>query len=547
MRHCAVVLIRRRRHALASCILLSISAALVFAAASPPSSSAEPTQTVPGRWKDRTLIVAVPNTPNTLNGDFMSDPVDFTVHWNLYDQLVGWKLRGTNPRIADLSRIVPRIASSWKVSKGGRVYDLTLRRVRNSAGRVLTARDVRSQWEAAWHRAGVGKLLFTVSNIKGPQSIKVLSNQRVRFTLSAPSAIFLRGLTLHTAGVQDTSVVNKNKTNKDPWAAEWLKSHAAGFGPYYVSKFEPGNQVVFRANQNYWGPKPYFQTVIYKAVPSSANRVALLRTGQVDIAEGLSPREYNDLRRAQNVQVVSTQGIRGTSLRMNLNIKPFDDIRVRQAIAYAAPYAETIQQVYFRQARGMQSVFPDKLPGYRAEWKIRRNVERAKQLLAAAGHGNGLDIEFRYSSAVPEMANIAVLLKQSLAEAGIRVTLRATPPQAFSDGLFNHRFGFFIDKDMPLVPDEGYTLFLWFGSSPINYTAYKNATVSRLIDRAFKMGPSRARERVTARAMRTVLNQVPWVPLAFINEQVAMAKGLTGYVWYPLSVVRWSDLRPRSA
>jgi peptide/nickel transport system substrate-binding protein len=407
----------------------------------------------------------------------------------------------------------------------------------------MTAQTVKDQWTAAYHREGVGTLIYAVSNLAGPGSIKVTAPNKIRFELTAPSALFLKALTIHTAGVQDSTEIEKHMTKSDPFAAEWLNSNAAGFGPYTIERFEPGSQVVYKANPDYWKGEPYFRKVVYKAVPSASDRVALLRTGEVDLSEGLSPRDYQDLSKASNVDVVKTKGISGVSLRFNMSIKPFDDPAVREAIAYATPVERIINEVYYGDARPMKSIFPDQLSGYRPEWKVSYDPDRARQILQQAGIDN-LKVNFAYNTAAPQMENMAVLLQEALGEVGIDVQLDPTPPQAFTDGLFAHKFGFFADTDKPLVPDEGYTLFLWFGESPINYTAYSNPQVNGLIEQALHLDNGPQRDAIVNQAMKKVLADVPWVPIAFVDSQVAVAKGLTGVTWYPLDVTRWSDLRP---
>jgi peptide/nickel transport system substrate-binding protein len=507
-------------------------------------SSSGPSSKQTERWDDHTLIVAGPSTPSTLNGDAMSDPVDFTAHWNLYDQLVGWDQKGSDPVESDLSKVVPRLATSWTVSPDGKVYEFDLRKgIKSADGNPMTAQTVKDQWTAAYHREGVGTLIYAVSNIAGPESIKVVSPYKIRFELTAPSALFLKALTIHTAGVQDSTEIEKHVSAKDPYGAEWLNSNAAGFGPYRIAKFDPGSQVVYEANPNYWKGKPYFTKVVYKAIPSASDRVALLRTGEVDLSEGLSPRDYEDLSKASNVDVVESDGISAVSLRFNMGIKPFDNKAVREAIAYATPVERIINEVYYGKARPMKSIFPDKLPGYKPEWNDSYDPEKGKEILEKAGIDH-LNVSFAYNTAAAQMQNLAVLLQESLGEIGIDVQLEPTPPQAFTDGLFAHKFGFFADTDKPLVPDEGYTLFLWFGESPINYTAYSNPQVSCLIEKTMQMEDGPQRNAVADEAMKKVLADVPWVPIAFVDSQVAIAKGLSGVTWYPLDVTRWSDLEP---
>ncbi len=193
----------------------------------------------------------------------------------------------------------------------------------------------------------------------------------------------------------------------------------------------------------------------------------------------------------------------------------------------------------------MGSYVPDSFPGYDPSgWKVRTDLARAKQLLGEAGYPNGLEIVLNYSAAVPEAEEIATLVKSSLAKVGLQAKLNKLPAAQYTEGLFGKRLAFFIDIDVPLVPDAGYASWLWFHSgSAINYIGYNNPRVTKMIDAALAEPSQAARLKAYKALQSTISAENVWLYLAFPGEHVAMRQNIVGYTWVPLGLVKWSDLR----
>ena len=128
-------------------------------------------------------------------------------------------------------------------------------------------------------------------------------------------------------------------TAADPWAKDWLKSNTAGFGPYRLIRNIPGQEMELTRNPNYQ-PRPAVGRILIKIIPDSATRLALLKRGEVDFAMRLREREYQEVAKDANLQVV----------RHAANFIPYfgpvqtnpimANVKVRQALAYAVPYDE---------------------------------------------------------------------------------------------------------------------------------------------------------------------------------------------------------------
>ncbi len=127
--------------------------------------------------------------------------------------------------------------------------------------------------------------------LKDPGQIKAENDKTVYFDLGHPNPLLLKPRSTSTTRSTTSKKCKEVATSDDPWAKKFLENNTAGFGPYKVDQLVRGQQAVYKARDDYWGGKPKIDTVIFKEVPTSANRVQLLQGGAVDIAQYLQPLE----------------------------------------------------------------------------------------------------------------------------------------------------------------------------------------------------------------------------------------------------------------
>ena len=224
-----------------------------------------------------------------------------------------------------------------------------------------------------------------------------------------------------------------NATEDDPWALEWSRTHSAGFGPYHVERVVPGVETVLVTNPNWTGHKPHFDRVILKAVPESSARLALLKAGQIDIAWGLNERELQQVEGDENLQVVRAIANKQLYVGLGVDKPPFDNVKVRQAMAWATPYEDIIEKVYYGHARRMRSTVPDIYAGFESTYHYEYDLEKAKALLDEAGFPDGFDVKLSYNASQKEAEEMAILVKSSWEQIGVSVALQAMPVAVFTE------------------------------------------------------------------------------------------------------------------
>jgi peptide/nickel transport system substrate-binding protein len=222
--------------------------------------------------------------------------------------------------------------------------------------------------------------------------VVVAGKYTVQLRLSAPSAIVKPYQTVLYAPFVDLTELRKHLTSDDRAGRNCLSTNGAGFGPYYLAQLTAGQQAVLKLNPN-WNPKtfdvqklPDIGTVIYQAIPEGANRLALIKRGDVDVALDLSADQLDSLKGDPNVTITSAKGNNILGVIMNTKVAPLDDTRVRQALSYAVPYTQILKDVFKGHADAIRSYVPPTSPGYTEKYfPYKEDLNKAKSLLRAAG------------------------------------------------------------------------------------------------------------------------------------------------------------------
>ncbi len=159
-------------------------------------------------------------------------------------------------------------------------------------------------------------------------------------------------LAVPVPSIFNSALVKKHATKEDPWGLDWTKSNGAGGGAYKVESWKPGQEVIY-ARYDDWksGPLPKIRRVIQREIPSAGNRRALLEKGDIDMTYEMPPKDFLELSQGSKV-LVQTTPIENSIwyLGMNVTKPPFDNPKVRQAVAYAIPYEKIMDSAMYKRA-----------------------------------------------------------------------------------------------------------------------------------------------------------------------------------------------------
>ena len=201
-----------------------------------------------------------------------------------------------------------------------------------------------------------------------------------------------------------------------------------GTGPFKFVEFRKDEYLRLAVNDDYWGPKPSFRALILRPIVDDSARMAALLAGEVDIANAVPYARVAELRTHSNIQIVRSSTTRFYFGVFNTNVKPFDDVRVRQAVNYAIDVNSIIKNLFMGYGTRIASVFNPGTFGYDPSVQpYPYDPAKAKQLLVDAGYPNGFDTSFdSFTGSLVDHSVLAEAIVAQLGQVGIRAKLNVT-------------------------------------------------------------------------------------------------------------------------
>lgn len=344
----------------------------------------------------------------------------FEIATNAYDKLVVYD-------IDDTSQILPQLAESWSVSEDGLTFTFTLREdVVFHSGNSFTAEDVVYSFSrlAALDK-GPAFLIHDIGVTPDnyDEVLRAVDEQTFEMTVDQPYApsFVLNVLSGGNFSIVDSALLRENEIDGD-WGNEWLKTRAAGTGPYRLDQMVPNDRILMSRFDEHWDGAAELGRLMWRHVDEPAAQRLLLEQGDVDVARNLLADQLDPLRQAGNVQFV--EATLGTQLYMGLNTSrsPLDDVRVRQALKHLVDY-EGMAESFMRDAWIINQTFlPKGMLGHVDSQPFTFDPERAQALLAEAGHEDGFSLSVNVATGQERM-DTAQAVQASFAQAGIELEI----------------------------------------------------------------------------------------------------------------------------
>lgn len=494
--------------------------------------------------RQETLLSVSESGPNNLDihGVGTNRP-GYEVAWNCYDRLIshGKKTLADGSVSYDRNTFTPELAEEWTVTDTAATFKLRKDATFHD-GSPVTAKDVKWSFDRAVTVGGFPTFQMKAGSLEKPEQFVVVDDHTFRVDFLRKDNLTIPDIAVIVPSIYNSGLMQKNATEKDPWAMEFAKANIAGGGAYKVAKWTPGTEVVYERNDNWkGGPPPKIKRIVWRMVPSAGNRRALLERGDADISVDLPNKDFVELRQAGKIDVVSTPISNGIQyIGMNVTKPPFDNPKVRQAVAYAIPYQKIMDAVMFGLAKplfgspegaALSTAWPQP-HGYTTD------LARAKALLAEAGYPNGFETTLSFDlgfAAVNEP--LCVLVQESLGQIGIKTTINKVPGANWRSEM--------TKKEMPLISNffsgwldypEYFFFWCYHGQNSLfNTMSYQNKEMDAFIDAARKAAAEKDQAAYEANVKGFVgkaFADVPRIPLFQPYLNTAMQKNVSGYVYW---------------
>lgn len=424
--------------------------------------------------------------------------------------------------------VQPQLAEKWDISSDGLVYTFYLRKgVKFHNGKEMDADDVKYSLERVLDpkvgSAGRGDLIMI-------KQIDVVDKYTIKITLTEPTGPFLVNL----AGRYNAVIPKDSAPTGDT-----LRRTAVGTGPFMVEEFVPAQRLTLKKFADYWDKgKPYLDKLIIQVVPDEQTAFAGLRAGTIDFVAIEDAKNFMLVKDDKNLIATRTPAIKIDTLELPGDIKPVSDPKVRQAILLALDKPAIMQAGIM----GLGTLNGGGIPAAMKYWHVpveqlpnqKRDVAKAKQLLAEAGYPNGFDLKLRTIVGYATMAANAPVIAANLKEVGINVTVETVDLGVWIEDWRANRapvtlnaWGGFMDPDL--------LYYRHFHSQPkgADFRRWKNAKADELLDKGRSTVDPAQRKTYYDQLQRMIAEDPIMVPLYSADLLNVMRPYVKDYVQHP--------------
>lgn len=359
------------------------------------------------------------------------------------------------------------------------------------------------------------------------KAVEAVDKMTVKFTFCYPDPAFPSKVAFSAFAVHSSEYLNKTGGTGD------LISNPIGTGPYMLEKWDRGNEMVLTANPNYRGEAPKEKTVIFRWNSEAAARWNELQAGTIDGMDNPAPSDFGPISANPAVKLYPRASTNIFYLGINNTVKPFDNVKVRQAIAHAIDKQRIVDNFYPPASTVADQFMPKSIFGYTPDAKQREyNVETAKALLKESGVELPIKTTLSYRDVVrgylPQPGVVAQDLQAQLKEVGIEVEITVMESGAFLDAatagqLSLHLLGWGAD-----YPDATNFLDYHFGKGASDQFGAKDQTITDLLSQAAQISDRDARLALYKQANDAIADFVPMVPIANGGSAVVFRATIEG-------------------
>lgn len=434
--------------------------------------------------------------------------------------------------------VTGNLAESWEADAAGTSYTFKLREgVVSSWGNPLTSEDVK--WSFERMSAGspiVAGILMPIANINQENSIEVIDELTFKMNLTEPSAVAIAVLTHPTMCILDAVKAQSEATAEDPWAAEWLGTNTASYGPYIVDSINPGQEIRYSAMPGYFGDPVFFQNAVVRFVPEGSNRTQLLLASEVDLITDTPFDKLAAIAESDNAKVLLRPDVNRHTLSLNTKDPQLADPRVRKAISLAVNRDAFLNTIYAGYADAAPDGLPSTMDFPSSDRPNSYDPEQAKALLAEAGaDGMTLQITTNNGRPGPFAEDLGRILVADLQAVGINATLNPIASEAdFEKAVGEKSLQSWLYTERPAVADSGYIFNLYLGSTSfLNNTGFANEEFDGYVKTIVSTDPGAERDAAIAAAQNMVQDLVPAVYLTEASDIASSLNDIEGYNMYP--------------
>jgi peptide/nickel transport system substrate-binding protein len=452
------------------------------------------------------LVAALSAEPDQLDPHKTTAYASFQVLENVYDTLV---------QPDENLDMAPALAESWETSDDQLTWTFTLREgVTFHNGDELTADDVVYSYNRI-----IDEELANAYRFDAVESVEAADDQTVEITLNraAPNLLAQIGAFKGMAIVHEENVTSGDVTR-----------NPIGTGPFSLDSYTSGDSITLNANQDYWDGAPDLGSVRFTFVSEPSVALANLQSDQVQWTDNLPPQQVESLEGGGDVEIGRVPSNDYWYFATNQAREPFDDPRVRQALAWAIDREAITDAAKFGLATVNQTAIPETSKWYHDYAPYDQDADRARQLLQQAGAEN-LTVDMMVTNEFPETIQAAQVMADQLSEVGVRLNIRTEDFATWLDEQSQGNFDAFMLGWLGNIDPDDFYYSQHHSSGSNNYQKYDNPELDDLLDRARTETDEDARKDLYDQAAETIVDDASYTYLYNPEVVQGWSSDLQGY------------------
>lgn len=425
--------------------------------------------------------------------------------------------------------VKPDLATSWDVSEDLKTWIFKLREgVKFHHGRTLDSEDVVATMKRILDPNTGSRARANLSMIEKVEAVDPLT---VRFTLNIPYAGFP-----DIFGERQLRIVAKDQIDT-------LSTKPVGTGPFKFVSWSPGDRLELVKNPDYFEKGlPKLDGVTMRIIPEAAARLAALESGAIDILWNLPYEAVDKFKSHADVRADSVATATWDGVILNNERPPFNDMRVRQALALTIDKAALVELAIFGQGAPTHSPIPPSHPYFNASLPFPPpDIAKAKKLLAEAGLPNGFEVTLQVPQEREQRVRLGVAVRDMARAAGININVERVPFASYAANVAG-KAQMYVDGYFarPTIDTALYPFYHSSGSWNRQLWLYKNAKIDELLDTARKTNDEAKRKAIFLEFQKIVDETVPSIigyAAAHVN---GVRKSVEGFKSTPM---QWLELK----
>ncbi|MCS7464278.1 glutathione ABC transporter substrate-binding protein [Paenibacillus doosanensis] len=474
------------------------------------AGKSEDTKAVSKNNKD--VVIAINANFITLDPHNTSDTHSISGARTMYEGLMGFD---------ENMNVVPVLADAYKISEDGLTYTFTLKpNIKFHDGTDFNAEAVKINLDRIRDEKNNLKLRKSFAKVK---DVAAPDAKTVVITLSEPYNAFLNKMAMALMVSPKALKEQGDSIGKSP----------VGTGPFKFKEWVQGDRLVVVKNPDYWQKDlPKVDSVTFKPVPENGSRIAMLKTGEADFIYPMPTEQVSEVQGQKDIVIDKIDSTIVRYVTLNTMKKPFDDVKVRQAINYAINKDAYIKVVKSGLGAKLDSSMSSKTQYYSKQTGYDYDVEKAKKLLAEAGYPDGFSAEIWGENDSETMKGMQ-FIQQQLALVGIKLEVKSMEGGTLSQQINSAKTPqeakiqmWYVSWSPSSGDADGATRGLFssemFPPAGSNTAYYKNDNVDKWIADANKAIDPKQAGSIYANIQKQIWEDAPW---AFMGvDQVISGK-----------------------